>query len=93
MEILGFVADHATPKGSLEGVAYTLNAKEYRGPMIVFLRSLRNKLIVDWNKKMRAICAGNGQSNQAYGEQTGALNCMHDQQAVLTIRGGVRRVA
>lgn len=32
-------------------------------------------------------CIGNGQLNQAMGEQTGALNCMHDQQAVL-VGGG-----
>ena len=29
------------------------------------------------------ICIGNGQTNQAFGDKSGALNCMHDQQAVL----------
>lgn len=29
-----------------------------------------------------ALCIGNGQANQSVGEQAGALNCMHDQQAV-----------
>lgn len=32
-------------------------------------------------------CMGNGQTNQAMGEMTGALNCMHDQQAII-MRGG-----
>lgn len=30
------------------------------------------------------ISVGNGQTNQSYGDKVGALNCMHDQQAVLT---------
>lgn len=31
-------------------------------------------------------CIGNGQTNQAMSEMVGALNCMHDQQAVLIER-------
>lgn len=30
-----------------------------------------------------AVCIGNGQANQSIGGVVGALNCMHDQQAVL----------
>lgn len=30
-----------------------------------------------------ALCIGNGQTNQSVGEVAGALNCMHDQQAVI----------
>jgi len=30
-----------------------------------------------------AICVGNGQVNQSVGSVAGALNCMHDQQAVI----------
>lgn len=30
-----------------------------------------------------AVCVGNGQLNQSIGDKAGALNCMHDQHAVL----------
>ena len=30
-----------------------------------------------------AVCVGNGQANQSVSDKAGALNCMHDQQAVL----------
>ena len=30
-----------------------------------------------------AVCIGNGQTNQSVGDKVGALNCMHDQQAVI----------
>ena len=30
-----------------------------------------------------ALCIGNGQMNQSVGDKAGALNCMHDQQAVM----------
>jgi len=30
-----------------------------------------------------ALCIGNGQTNQLYGRVVGALNCMHDQQAII----------
>ena len=37
-------------------------------------------------------CVGNGQLDQArLQEKSGALNCMHDQQCVMEIQGGVRR--
>ena len=36
-------------------------------------------------------CIGNGQTNQAMGMQTGALNCMHDQQAIMT-GGGTEKM-
>ena len=32
---------------------------------------------------MNALCIGNGQTNQTAGEMVGALNCMHDQQAIV----------
>ena len=38
-----------------------------------------------------AVCIGNGQANQKTGEVTGALNCMHDQQAAFDC-GTVRRL-
>lgn len=43
------------------------------------------------------LCIGNGQTNQPPSDLVGALNCMHDQQAVMTYRllscyGGVKRV-
>ena len=31
-----------------------------------------------------ALCIGNGQANQSVDDKAGALNCMHDQQAVIT---------
>ena len=34
-------------------------------------------------KDITALCIGNGQPNQAQGEKAGALNCMHDQQAIV----------
>ena len=30
-----------------------------------------------------ALCIGNGQTNQSVGDVAGALNCMHDQQAII----------
>ena len=33
-------------------------------------------------------CIGNGQVNQDMTETVGALNCMHDQQAILKNGGG-----
>lgn len=38
---------------------------------------------------MKPLCIGNGQTNQPPSEVVGALNCMHDQQAVITWTGGV----
>lgn len=45
---------------------------------------------------MNPVCIGNGQTNQTPGEIVGALNCMHDQQAIIESRflscyGGVKR--
>lgn len=34
-------------------------------------------------QKPFALCIGNGQTNQTPGEVAGALNCMHDQQAII----------
>lgn len=34
-----------------------------------------------------AICVGNGQTNQSVDDKAGALNCMHDQQAIVTYPG------
>lgn len=40
---------------------------------------------VENTSELVGICVGNGQLNQVYSsESTGALNCMHDQQAVIT---------
>ncbi len=40
-----------------------------------------------------ALCVGNGQTNQSVGEEVvGALNCMHDQQAVIMKQKPVRRL-
>jgi len=35
-------------------------------------------------QKITSACIGNGQANQTVSQQAGALNCMHDQQAVIT---------
>jgi hypothetical protein len=35
------------------------------------------------------LCIGNGQTNQPPSDLVGALNCMHDQQAVLTYQFAV----
>lgn len=35
---------------------------------------------------MNPVCIGNGQTNQTSGEIVGALNCMHDQQAIIESR-------
>ena len=38
MEVLGFIADHPTPKIFVGGgIAYTLNSRDYKGVMIVVL--------------------------------------------------------
>ena len=38
MEVVGFIADHPTPKIHLGGgTAYTLNSRDYKGVMIVVL--------------------------------------------------------
>ena len=38
MEVIGFIADHPTPKISAgDGVAYTANSRDYKGVMIVVL--------------------------------------------------------
>lgn len=46
-----------------------------------------NETFISENEAGRAqryvMCFGNGQPNQSWGGVSGALNCMHDQQAVL----------
>ena len=40
MEVIGWIADHPTPKvheGGGVGAAYTLNSRDYKGVMIVVL--------------------------------------------------------
>ena len=39
MELIGFIADHPTPKIHLGGggVAYTVNSRDYKGVMVVVL--------------------------------------------------------
>lgn len=38
MEVIGFIADHPTPKIHIGGgVAYTVNSRDYKGVMIVVL--------------------------------------------------------
>lgn len=38
MELIGFIADHPTPKITVgEGVSYTVNSRDYKGVMIVVL--------------------------------------------------------
>ena len=39
MEVIGFIADHPTPKIHLGGggAAYTVNSRDYKGVMIVVL--------------------------------------------------------
>ena len=35
MKLLGMIADHPTPKAQADGVAYTVNSRDYKGVMIV----------------------------------------------------------
>ena len=37
MKLGGMIADHPTPKINLDGVAYTVNSRDYKGVMIVVL--------------------------------------------------------
>ena len=38
MEVIGFIADHPTPKIHIGGsTAYTLNSRDYKGVMIVVI--------------------------------------------------------
>lgn len=37
MEVIGFIADHPTPKVHIGGAAYTLNSRDYKGVMIVVI--------------------------------------------------------
>ena len=37
-KVIGFIADHPTPKiAASDGVAYTVNSRDYKGAMIVIL--------------------------------------------------------
>ena len=37
MKMLGMIADHPTPKSKVEGAAYTLNSRDYKGVMLVIV--------------------------------------------------------
>lgn len=39
MEVIGMIADHPTPKFMRGGVAYTMNGRDYKAPMVVVLGS------------------------------------------------------
>ena len=85
-------------KGFREGQSYTLNtidrpavayqqnigslcARDYKGVGSQYVDE--DKLIVERDASAVAYGIGNGQANQGVSEeQVGALNCMHDQQAV-----------
>jgi hypothetical protein len=58
--------------GIKDDIAGTLDSNYYKG------QGVRGGI------ERTAVCMGNGQLNQAMGEKTGALNCMHDQQAIMT---------
>lgn len=48
-----------------------------------FTASSENTMFCLEDKEPQVICIGNGQTNQSIGEKAGAINCMHDQQAVV----------
>jgi len=77
-----------------EGVSLTLMARDYKDPQIVCYDARGNgdgevtpTLTGDHQNRVTdytALAVGNGQLHQTdLGEKTGALNCMHDQQAVI----------
>lgn len=37
MNVVGMIADHPTPKSKVEGAAYTLNSRDYKGVMLVIV--------------------------------------------------------
>lgn len=85
-------------KISKDGTVQTLSSRMGTGggnvPMVMSLNSKQQALATGEEiasslgacdyKEPQAVCIGNGQTNQSVGEKTGAINCMHDQQAVIT---------
>ena len=92
-------------KGVLRETAYTLNTidrhavaeiygaksfSEYEKGQVATLRAAGGNL--GGGSENLALCVGNGQMNQSHlQENAGALNCMHDQQIILT-ETAVRRL-
>ena len=73
------------------------NVKKWRslmGDALAYIEQLEN-LTGDHQNRVTdytAICVGNGQMHQTeLGDKTGALNCMHDQQAVIHSANPPRR--
>ena len=42
MTLVGMIADHPTPKINLDGVAYTVNSRDYKGVMVVVVQRNNN---------------------------------------------------
>lgn len=44
-QVIGMIADHPTPKiNDEDGIAYTLNSRDYKGVMIVFIHEEQNDI-------------------------------------------------
>ena len=92
---------------SASGKSFTLNTVEQHAVAYgigrdVFNQGNNAKYGITINKDIQptitaqgagaVFCVGNGQLHQTNpSEKSGALNCMHDQQCVMEIQGGVRR--
>ena len=79
-------------KGWTEDVSYTLNTIDR--PAVFDARgngdgNISPTLTGDHQNRVTdytAVCIGNGQANQGVDDKAGALNCMHDQQAIATFQ-------
>lgn len=82
-------------KGWREDVSYTLNTIDRPavydargngdGKTVCTITGDHNNRVTDYT----ALCVGNGQENQSVSDKAGALNTMHDQQAILTTVGAL----
>ena len=85
MRVLGIIADHPTPKFNSDGeqeIVNTLSARDYKGVTAVAL----TKRDAELQEKEMKWCIGNGQVHDLrLSEKVGALNCMRDQQKILTL--------
>lgn len=82
-------------KGWREDVSYTPNTIDRPavydargngdGKTVCTITGDHNNRVTDYT----ALCVGNGQANQSVSDKAGALNTMHDQQAILTTFGAL----
>ena len=92
--IAGNMVDRDTRQNGLgisKDVASTLTATDRHAVFSMghdersaqFTPSITDPLTAADYKQPQIVCIGNGQANQCVSDKTGALNCMHDQQAVM----------